>query len=144
MKLKIRDGRKKDKAWLFDLYYSTMKSFIEQTWGWNDEFQQHGFETNLRPEYFQVVTDEGIDVGAFLVVNKEDHLWLEMLLVEKNNQNDGIGTWVMECIIKESAERNLPIKLSVIKLNPAKFFYLGLGFSVYEEDDAFYRLERRI
>ena len=121
-----------------------MKGYIEQTWGWSDEFQQHGFETNLKPEYFTIVADEGIDVGAFLIVNKEDYLWLEMLLVDRRKQKKGIGTWVMEGIIKESTKCNLPIKLSVIRVNPAKSFYLGLGFSVYEEDDSFFRLERRI
>ena len=47
---KLRNGRQSDKEWLYNLYCRTMRSCIEATWGWNEEFQADGFSLTLHQE----------------------------------------------------------------------------------------------
>lgn len=139
--MQIRQGSKSDEGWLYQLYCATMRVHIEKTWGWDEQFQRNGFIKHLSPEKFKIVVVKGNDAGAYLVTEEEDHFWLEMLLISPTNQNQGIGIRIINRLKNESRKSHKPLKLSVIKVNPAKQFYLRLGFEVYEQDDAFYKME---
>jgi len=141
MNLHTRNGIILDKEWLYSLYCITMKTHVEKTWGWDEDFQKNAFETHLRPDRFHIVMKSSIDAGAYLIYDKGDHLWLEMLLVNPELQNQGIGSWVIRKLQNKSKQANIPLKLSVIKVNPVQSFYKSLGFSIYDEDDSFYKME---
>jgi GNAT superfamily N-acetyltransferase len=137
----LRYGIANDKDWLYALYCKTMKPCIEATWGWDKQFQIEGFKNNLAPIYWQIINDGRDDLGGFVLKEKPDHLWLEMIIIDPVHQKRGIGrtllTFIKECAI----EKQLPLRLSVIKANPVVPFYQKLGFRQYDEDDAFYKLE---
>ena len=137
----LRQGKTEDKRWLYELYRTTMRSYIEETWGWDEQFQAKEFQINLLPEKFKIVIHDGNDIGAYLVKEKEDCMWIEMLIIQPLMQSKGIGTKIIEMLKSEAKNKQKEIKLSVIKLNPALEFYLSLGFKVYEEDSSFYKLE---
>ncbi len=141
MKLEFRDGIDNDKEWIFSLYVLTMKVYIERTWGWNDEFQKNIFNSNLHPTKFEIVSINNENVGVFLAIEERDHLWLEMLLIYPDRQNKGIGKFIVNKLKKKSIDLKLPLRLSVIKVNPVISFYEKLGFSVYDEDSDYYKLE---
>lgn len=129
---------------MFSLYCETLRSCIDKTWGWDEEFQQKWFSENLSPEKFEIVVLNGNNVGGYCLQDRGDHFYLEMLLLHPEYQSMGIGKSLMQGIIKAAASKNLKLKLSVIKANPVKPFYEKLGFVQYDEDSAFYRLEHRI
>jgi len=137
----LRQGKKEDKRWLYELYRTTMRSYIEETWGWDENFQAKEFQINLLPEKFKIVIQDGANIGAYLVKQKENCMWIEMLIIQPAMQNKGIGTNIIEMLKSEAKHSQQPIKLSVIKVNPALEFYLRLGFKAYEEDSSFYKLE---
>ncbi len=142
MRLGLRNGQREDRAWLFNLYEENLRPYIEETWGWDLTFQQNEFDTNLIPERFTIVTSRQMDVAAYLLKEKEDHLWLEMLIVDRHYQHQGIGSWIISHLAKQSQTTKSPLKLVVIKCNPALAFYLGLGFVIEAEDESFYHLCR--
>jgi len=141
MELEFRKGNNKDREWLFSLYSLTMKPHIEKTWGWNEEYQNDVFSTNLHPSKFIIISNIGVNVGAYLVDIDDDKLWLEMLLVKPEKQNKGIGSSIISRLKEQSVQMKLPLKLSVIKSNPVLPFYSELGFSVYDEDSDFFKME---
>ena len=141
MELEFRNGIIEDKEWIFSLYVLTMKIHIEKTWGWNENFQRNVFNSNLHPTKFQIVSIDGVVVGVYLMVEKNDHLWLEMLLVYPEKQNTRIGTLIVDKLKKKSIDLMLPLKLSVIKVNPVISFYEKMGFTINSEDQDFYNLE---
>jgi len=140
VEFKIRQAGISDEAWLYALYCSTMRAHIEKTWGWVDEFQENGFKTNLHPAKFKIVVVNGEDVGAYLVNDVSDHYWLEMLLVAPEIQKCGLGTAIVSSLQHASTKGGKPLRLSVLKVNPAKAFYSRMGFHVYDEDDAFFKM----
>lgn len=136
----VRQAGISDEAWLYELYCSTMRAHIEKTWGWVEEFQVNGFKTNLHPTKFKIVVANGEDVGAYLVNDVSDHYWLEMLLVSFAIQRCGLGTAIISALQDASAKGGKPLRLSVLKVNPAKAFYTRMGFHVYDEDDSFFKM----
>lgn len=132
----IRQGSISDEDWLYKLYCSAMREYVEQTWGWDDEFQRNGFQTNLHPTNFQIIDVNDDDVGAYIIIEEDDHYWLEMLLISGRMQGKWLGTAIINKIQAEAEESGKPLKLSVLKVNPAKGFYSHLGFYVYAQDES--------
>ncbi len=141
MNIKIRNGKSSDSKRLYDLYCSTMKTYVEETWGWDEDFQRNGFIKKLPPEKFCIIVKNGADIGAYFIIYNNDHLKLEMLIVDPGEQNQGVGTLVMKMLQRESKEAKKPLRLNIIKVNPVKSFYLELGFLVYEEGKELINME---
>jgi ribosomal protein S18 acetylase RimI-like enzyme len=135
------DGKTSDGEWLFNLYQEAMLSCIEATWGWDDEFQSNGFSNNLKPTDWKIIRNGNERIGGFVLKESSGHLWLEMIILKPSYQQKGVGRSVMSHIQGIAKEKSLPLRLSVIKANPVKPFYLKLGFCQYDEDDSFYKMQ---
>lgn len=120
-----------------------MKPAIDATWGWDEEFQLRGFDKSLSPEYWEIISSGSGDIGGFVLKHRWDHLWLEMIIIEPSFQKNGVGRVALTHMQSRATEKRLPLRLSVIKANPVMPFYEKLGFSQYDEDEAFYDLEWR-
>ena len=136
-----RQGVIEDEGWLYNLYCSTMRTYIEQTWGWDEEFQRNGFQTNLHPTKFRIVIVKDADVGAYLINEKDNYYCLEMLLVSRKFQGRGLGSSIIKKIQTETEKGGKPLELSVLKVNPAKELYTRLGFCVYDQDESFFKMK---
>lgn len=139
--LLLRQGTDSDGGWLYQLYCTTMRVYIEKTWGWDETFQRNGFKSNLSPDRFKIIVCNKKDAGAFLVNEEEGYFWIEMILIHPAMQRRGIGTQIIKMLQTKSQNHQKALKLSVIRLNPAIHFYRRLGFVVYEEDDAFIKMQ---
>jgi ribosomal protein S18 acetylase RimI-like enzyme len=117
-----------------------LRSAIEKTWGWDEAFQFNEFNKHLSPDKFEIIYIADSNIGGYCLFEKDDHLWLEMLLIHPDYQHKGIGKSIMKEIQKQSATKNKPLKLSVIKTNPVRLFYEKLDFGVYDVDKAFYQM----
>jgi GNAT superfamily N-acetyltransferase len=136
----LRKGQEADKDWLYDLYSLTLRPAIEKTWGWDEAFQKASFSEHLSPEKFEILTIEGNNIGGFMLEEREDCLWLEMLLIDQAYQRRGIGSRLIRQLQREAARKNKPLKLSVLKKNPVLPFYHKLDFWDEGEDEASYRM----
>lgn len=139
----LTEGKSSDRGWLYDLYKKAMLSCIKATWGWDEKFQINGFNNNLKPTDWKIIKINNEEVGGFVLVEKYDHFWLAMLIIKPEHQNRGIGRSVVTYIQSVAKNKSLPLRLSVIKANPVKPFYIKLGFTQYDEDVSFYKLQWR-
>ncbi len=112
-----------------------MHDFINAAWGWNELFQREGFRTNLPGKGFKILDQNEERVGGYHLQKKSDHFWLEMILVRPEMQKKGYGALMMQDILSRAVSNDKPIRLSVLKNNPAKDFYLKYGFIIYAKDD---------
>lgn len=140
MKFELRQGLISDGEWLYQLYRLTMRSYIEETWGWDEAFHINGFKTNLHPTKFKIVIVEGINVGAYIINNEPDHYWLEMIFISPKVQKHGLGSSIINNLQKESKKNGKPLKLSVLRVNPAKEFYSRFGFHVYDKNEDTFKM----
>jgi GNAT superfamily N-acetyltransferase len=136
----FRKASKADMEWVYETFRTTMKSYIEDTWGWDELFQQYGFAENLPPSSFSIAALNSVTVGAYSLTEKTDHLWLEMLLILPDYQNQGVGSRILQTIQTQASLNQKPLRLSVLKVNPAREFYRRLGFEISGEDTWSYKL----
>lgn len=131
----FRVGKASDEIWMFDLFRRTMQHYIEAAWGWDEQLQREGFLTSLPIRQFQLLESREQLMGGFHLSEKPDHFILDMILVEPAHQRQGWGT-LMAAEIKRTAKRNRkPVRLSVLKTNPAVDFHYKLGFEEIEQDE---------
>ncbi|MDP1930195.1 MAG: GNAT family N-acetyltransferase [Gammaproteobacteria bacterium] len=139
--LHFRKAQKSDMDWLYETFKLTMQDYITRTWGWDELFQHHGFHDNLPPSSFSIASLENADIGACSVLERQDHLWLEMVLVLPEKQNAGLGSVLLKNVQQSALKKGKNVRLSVLKLNPALRFYQRLGFRVISEDQWSYKME---
>lgn len=138
--LAYRQAAAADMEWIYQLFKKGLKRYIDQTWGWNELFQHYSFMENVPATHFTIVSANGKDIGGYYLKAAETHYYLDMLLIKPAYQRQGFGRRIITGL-QELADRNqLPVKLSVLKVNPAFNFYQKLGFSVESEDEYRYRL----
>lgn len=134
LEMHLRKGVIEDQDWLFDLFRRTMQNYIDKAWGWDELLQREGFITSLPVRNFQVLLCNHTKVGSYHLTDKKDHLLLDMMLVTPERQREGFGRYLMDRVKENSRFRDKPVRLSVLKTNPAVKFHRASGFQVIEED----------
>lgn len=142
MHLQVSSATIDDMAWIYELYCQTMKPFVEETWGWDEQLQFDGINKQLGAESFELVSLSKDIVGCFCAKAKEDCLWLHLILIKPHFQRRGIGRWVMEHLQAIANELRKPLRFRAIKTNPASDFYRHIGYSQYNEDETRYYFEK--
>ena len=133
--ISFRHAAEDDVDFLYAMHVVTMKEYVDQTWGWDDAFQESVFQKNYVPAEIRVVTFEGKDVGMISLEEREEDIFLRAIEILPSHQGQGIGTSIVQQIITDAASKQKPVLLYVLKVNPAKGLYERLGFSVIEETD---------
>lgn len=134
----FRPASENDISFLYALHIATMKEYIDQTWGWDDAFQESLFKKNYVPAEFQVITFNGSDIGMLSLEEREEEIFLRTIKIHPNYQSQGIGTAIISKIIADGTLNMKPVRLRVLKVNPAKRLYERLGFSTVEETSTHY------
>ncbi len=130
-----------------DLVYSIKKEvlglYVEQTWGWDEKWQQEFHRTHYRPTDISIIVEEGVEVGTVGIYRRDDTIWLESLHVLPEYQNRGIGSHFIKQAIARATTARLPVRLKVLKVNPARKLYQRFGFVDIEETDYHFVMEQR-
>lgn len=129
------------------LFYSvidrTMREFIITTWGiWNEARVQRESEEDSRSLNAQVIQVADISVGVFVVERCPTHIQLEQIYLLPEYQRQGIGTVLLNKLIAEASQLDIPVRLRVMVVNPAKNFYEKFGFIVTEATGDFFCMEK--
>lgn len=134
-KYKLRAGEAADEQWIFGLFRRTMQHYIDEAWGWDEIIQREGFLTSLPMNQFTFIEAKGHQVGGFHISKKSDHLVVDMILVEPDHQRQGWGLLMAIEIKQIAVAKQKPVRLSVLKTNPAIDFHFKIGFEEIEEDE---------
>lgn len=133
--LTFRPASLVDQAWLYSLKRDTLKLYVEQTWGkWEEADQARRFAAGFDPTVIQIIQHSGHDVGALSVVLHHDHLFLADISLRPEAQGQGFGTQAIEHVINQARAAGKPVRLQVLKVNPAQQLYLRLGFRIMGEN----------
>jgi len=136
----LRPARPEDFGFLQMTHEKTLRSYVEEIWGWNSEQQESLLRERFEPSKLQIIQVDGDDVGVLQVEQDIDTVFLANLLILPEHQRNGLGTLIINDIIKKAA--GIPVTLSVLKFNPAKQLYERLGFVVSEQDEVRYQMQR--
>ena len=131
------------------IFYSvidlTMREFIIATWGaWNEtRVRQEALEHSSSP-HRQIIQVGDVAAGIFSVERYPTHIQLQQIYLLPEYQRLGIGSELISRLIIEGSQLQIPVRLHVMAVNPAKQFYEQLGFVVTAAaPEFFYRTHLR-
>jgi ribosomal protein S18 acetylase RimI-like enzyme len=135
METSFRKIERKDFEFLWLLHNAALKDYVKQTWGWDEERQRQLFRESFEIERAMIIVFEGKDTGLLDVTEKETETVLISIRLLPEFQNKGIGTKIIQDILEKSHGKNKPVRLQVLKINPAKKLYNRLGFKIFGETE---------
>lgn len=120
-----------------------MRDYVVATWGaWNAEEARCQINEDIRRSRSMIVEVEGHSVGLMRVDEFPTHLHLDQLFILPEHQRQGIGQQLLLQLLERSGSLGLPLRLWVLRVNPAAKLYERLGFTVIETTPASLRMER--
>ncbi len=139
--LALRPATHADGAFLFDLLKVALGPYVAQTWGWDEEWQRTYFWSRFAPEAARIVVLEGRDVGVLSVDEGEDVVLLSQIYLLPEVQGRGIGTTLIRSVLDRAFARHVPVRLRVLRVNPAQRLYERLGFVAVSETETHYVMQ---
>ena len=78
-------------------------------------------------------------IDYFLNNFGSSHIFLDEIHILPEYQGRGIGQQVIRNLLAEASSQDLAVELILLRSNPVRRLYEGLGFKVYKEDtDRYY------
>jgi GNAT superfamily N-acetyltransferase len=129
----LRDASEGDAPFVVRVIETTMRGHVEAVWGrWNEARVYEEVKSWCSAGKAQIVQVDGAAAGVLRIERHATHIQLEELLILPAYQGRGVGALLMRGLMNEARQRNLPLRLRVLRPNPAKRFYEQLGFAVVE------------
>jgi len=153
MTVLLRPTRPDDQEFLFKLYASTRLHEIAG-FGWPEaqqemflrmqfNAQQRWYERMYGQAEHQIVEQGGQPIGRLMVLREKDSALLVDIALLAEHRGKGIGGELVSELIEQCRRDGIPLKLQVLKTNPALRLYERLGFLQTGEDQMYIQMERR-
>ena len=136
---KLRKATISDSDFFYQLKKTVLKDYIEQIWGWDEDFQIQFHKENFYVEETQIIIVEENNAGTVEVKEDAERVFISSLYILPQYQNKGIGKAICNDYLSKAAVEKKRIELEVLKLNVnAQRLYKSLGFTLTEGDDTKY------
>lgn len=113
MKISQRVATWADIEWLELFYESVMRPYyIELDMIWDST----KFREYFNPQATKIIQSDGIDIGMFRVEERADCLYLADIQIQYECRNRGIGTSLIESVIRSASIANKPVRLRVLRV----------------------------
>jgi ribosomal protein S18 acetylase RimI-like enzyme len=93
------------------------------------------FREAFDPETMRLIHADGVFAGCVTLARKDDHHWLGQFYIVPAHQGRGLGTKLLALLLAETDASGLPVRMSVLKRNPAARLYERHGFRRTGEDE---------
>lgn len=127
--LSLRPAIPDDVVWLEPFYEALMRPYVELTHTWNPARFMEIYEVGDK----WIIQWEGRDIGLLGTHTRINYLYFSNIQIRREYQGRGLGQYLIRQVIAYAKELGLPVRLRVLKGNPAMRLYLRLGFQVDEE-----------
>ena len=139
----LRPAVTADSAFAFQVWKAAMQSYIEATWGWDEDAQRRRQQEEFDPLSYQIIEAGGKPIGTLIVKHAPEHIYLSGLYLLPEHQRQGFGSRILKGLLAEGQAQGLPVRLRVLRVNPqARRLYERLGFVVTEEEQHFAVMEK--
>ncbi len=133
-----------DARFAYRVRETTMRQYVVATWGaWVPGQVQAQIDQDIGAGRLRVVEIASEPAGLMRVDHHATHIDVDQLFLLPAHQRQGIGAALLQGILEIANDRQIPVRLWVLRVNPARSLYERLGFAVIEETPASLHLERR-
>lgn len=147
----LRPAGPEDEAFLYGVYAGTREEEMAAVdWSATEKERflkmqftaQHTYYHQQYPDAdYDIVLRNGDAVGRLYVHRRPDEIRIVDIALLPEHRNAGIGTSLLEDLLREGAAAQKPVRIHVEKFNPALRLYERLGFSVMEDRGVYWLME---
>lgn len=131
----LRPADAADCEFAYQVACKAIRPYAEQTFGlWDESRVRQMLAGNIGAGITRIVVAGAEPAGFLCVDEREDHIRLDQLFLLPEHQRRGIGTGLVRGVLARAGELQLPVRLRVLRVNPAKRLYERLGFAVSAEE----------
>ena len=143
MDIVLRGATAKDAEFVVDTERETMQGYAMATWGeWRAaEARQRAVE-NVLAGRTQIIERGGVPIGVLRAVRTAECMNLKQIFIRPAFQRQGLGSALLGQLIGEARVADIPLRLRVLRVNPAQRLYRRLGFTVSRETQEHVYMER--
>lgn len=150
--LSFRPVEEEDSRFIYSVYASTRTAELART-GWTEEQKEAFLAMQFRAQtlhYRQhygdaehtIIMAGGVPAGRLYIARGQEEIHIVDIALLPQWRNRGIGTALLQSLLKESSESQKPVTIHVETYNPAMTLYRRLGFCL-AEDQGIYQLMKR-
>ena len=133
----LKKAKEEDLEFLLKLKKESMGDYIEQTWGWDPNWQRENVFQHLDLKRTLIVIKSGKRIGWLSIFRTKKSITFENFALLPEYHNLGIGTKVFKKVISISTEESKPLYLQVLKVNTqAQDLFKRLGFIITGENNS--------
>ena len=140
-----------DEPLLYRIYRSTREAEL-QAIGWNAaqqdaflrmqyEIRRRSYEASYPSADHSILVSGNTAVGGMIVSRSAAEIHLLDIAILPEHRGRGIGAAFLGDLIREAVSARLPLRLSVLRGNPALRLYQRCGFVVTAEDAMYLEME---
>ncbi len=138
----LRPATPEDYFFSYEVKKAALRAYVEPIWGWDEAVQIEFHRKTWHARQPDIIRLADRDIGTVQLLPHADHLHLVEFYLLPEFQRHGIGAHLMTRLVASADAQRLPIRLEVIKNNPAKSLYLRFGFNVTTETATHYKMTR--
>lgn len=139
----LRNITEQDYDFIYQVKKDAYKKYVEENFGeWKEELQKQFFKAFIEKfkEGARIITFQGKDIGFYNSCENDYVYEIGNICIISECQNQGIGTAILQDIIKEHADKK--IHLQYFKQNPVGRLYERLGFEQCGETPYHYQMKK--
>ena len=129
-----------DFDFLWRLHNAALREYVEKTWDWDEERQRRLFAESFDANNGEIIVIGGADAGYLWTAEREMETILVSIRILPEYQNRGIGKKIIEDVLVKSKK---PVRLQVLKINPAQNLYKRLGFETISETETHFLMKTK-
>ncbi|NIS67400.1 MAG: GNAT family N-acetyltransferase [Proteobacteria bacterium] len=117
--------------------------YIKRIWGWDEALQRDFHQKHWRERQPDIIKYGSKAIGTLSVVRDEGGIQIRQFYILPEYQKKGIGSYLLQRILKKADEEGLVSRLSYFKGNPVESLYKRNGFHPVKESRTHYFAERK-
>lgn len=126
----LRRATAADVEVLWHIQRTALGDYVEEVFGTDAAAQRAYFDEHFEWWKHDLVLVEGAVVGFFCFERREDHVYLANVALLPSHQRRGLGARLLARVVASADENGLPVRLQVLRSNPARNFYERHGFEL--------------
>lgn len=140
--IRLRSASERDRRFAYEVKRAALGPHVARVWGWDEEVQQQFHSRDWAVRRPEIVVLDGVDVGTVQFVRGEADYHIGELYLLPGHQRRGIGSQVLRRLLAVADAERLPVRLEVIKINPARSLYERHGFVIRGETETHFHMVR--
>jgi GNAT superfamily N-acetyltransferase len=130
----LRAAEPADVEAIVELRATVMRPDLERLGRYDEHRVRQRLRDAFAPQHTSVIVADGAFAGCIAVRPAEDGRWLEHFYLAPELQGRGLGSAVLQTVLRDSDADGVPVRLNVLRGSPAQRLYERHGFAVESHD----------